>query len=540
MSNSNPRRRSPVFTFTASAPWMRYRVSPARVEARSVGRWPSRARTRRAVFVVALVAALQARCAYPGADRLPTSAAVGPFNGFRPALRERASRLGHPLLPRLRIDSSDGLSPDELALISVVANPDLRVLRDARGLAHAQVIEAGLLPNPTVSFSVDVPAGPQPPGTSPGYGVTLGWSLGELVRRGASRRAARLAERSVVLDVAWAEWRVALGAQLGAYRLIVLREVLAAHQRYVRELTKAVGQVRRATAARALPVTQLVSTEAALRKAEADLTSARRRLDLQRVQLGSVVGLGPDVGRKVRGSLPCIPHETSLTSTRLLRGLDGRRLDLRALKVALRGQSAALRAAALRAFPGIWLGVGFSQDTGNVKSVGLSIEVELPVFDRGQAQRASVRASRKQIRHRYEVRLNETRRRVLLALATLRGVRARLAVLGRAIASQARLVETYRQEVQAGRADILLYHTARSTLLDLRLQSLEERLQGLDALVDLRLQTGRFALSASGSAARTCSPALRVPARRRAPARAARPSPPTGPARAPASKGGTP
>ena len=59
----------------------------------------------------------------------------------------------------LRLDASDGFSPDELSLLAVLLNPELRGERDRRELASAQVLQARLLPNPQLGFGSGIPHG---------------------------------------------------------------------------------------------------------------------------------------------------------------------------------------------------------------------------------------------------------------------------------------------------------------------------------------------------------------------------------------------
>src|SRR5690349_21054222 len=57
--------------------------------------------------------------------------------------------------------SGEEISPDEAAILAVIVNPDLRAERDRKKLAEAQVLQAGLLPNPQLTGGIDWPfAGP--------------------------------------------------------------------------------------------------------------------------------------------------------------------------------------------------------------------------------------------------------------------------------------------------------------------------------------------------------------------------------------------
>src|SRR5579862_8282142 len=64
------------------------------------------------------------------------------------AVKIAAAKIDHPLLKPIVIDGRDGFSPDEIAVMVVIVSPELRALRDQRGVANAQVLQAGILPNP--------------------------------------------------------------------------------------------------------------------------------------------------------------------------------------------------------------------------------------------------------------------------------------------------------------------------------------------------------------------------------------------------------
>ena len=86
-------------------------------------------------------------------------------------LRVRGRDIRHPLLQPLVLDYRNGLSPDEAAVLAVLVNPSLRAERDRRALASAQLLTAGILPNPQLSAALDVPTGGNDAGTVNGYNV---------------------------------------------------------------------------------------------------------------------------------------------------------------------------------------------------------------------------------------------------------------------------------------------------------------------------------------------------------------------------------
>jgi len=67
--------------------------------------------------------------------------------------RVPATRFQNRSPGQLFIDVARGIGPDEAAAIALYSNPALRAIRDRRGLAAAQLIQAGILPNPVVSYA---------------------------------------------------------------------------------------------------------------------------------------------------------------------------------------------------------------------------------------------------------------------------------------------------------------------------------------------------------------------------------------------------
>src|SRR5207247_2811730 len=63
-------------------------------------------------------------------------------------LRIPASHFQNKSAGQLSIDLRRGIGPDDAATIALYSNPALRAIRDRRGLASAQLIQAGILPNP--------------------------------------------------------------------------------------------------------------------------------------------------------------------------------------------------------------------------------------------------------------------------------------------------------------------------------------------------------------------------------------------------------
>lgn len=136
-----------------------------------------------------------------------------------------AAMIDRPYLKPVALDLSAPLDPNGVAILAVIANPDLKAQRARAGVADAQVFAAGLLPDPTFSLGVDhILSGPDPLDNIAG---ALGFSLGALRAQKVQRAQAVAEARQVRLDLAWAEWQTACNARLQAVRVLALERALA-------------------------------------------------------------------------------------------------------------------------------------------------------------------------------------------------------------------------------------------------------------------------------------------------------------------------
>src|SRR6266545_4627355 len=99
-----------------------------------------------------------ASCASYQARPLPTPAdAAHPPDLPAGALKVKPpSAKPQPAMARvaLQVNLADGLDADEGAVLAVLLNPELNALRATRGTSEAQILEAGILPNPVFGAEV--------------------------------------------------------------------------------------------------------------------------------------------------------------------------------------------------------------------------------------------------------------------------------------------------------------------------------------------------------------------------------------------------
>src|SRR5438034_16740 len=155
---------------------------------------------------------------------LPPLRAESPMQGapIETMLRIPASRFQNRSLEELHVDLRSGIGPDDAAAIALYSNTALRAIRDRRGLAAAQLIQARILPNVVVSYARDYVTGGNTAGATTAYNFTAGWEFSALIPFLPKQTAARKNLGSVDLDIAWQEWQIAENARTGVYRVLGL------------------------------------------------------------------------------------------------------------------------------------------------------------------------------------------------------------------------------------------------------------------------------------------------------------------------------
>lgn len=411
------------------------------------------------------------------------------------ALQVSAKALKHPVLPPITLDPSDGLSPDEAAVMAVLVNPRLRAARDARAVADAQIIAAGILPDPTLSLSADVPVGGATAGSSVGVTAGVDWDVSALVGRSAAVDAAHQVRRSVDLDVAWQEWQLAQRARLAVYRRVALAQQLAlaaaVHKRQADDL----ATVKRAADDGLVTALDLAAATAAAHDAEVTVLDLRRQAADAKLALNRLMGLPPDADVVIEADTALPTHVDLPDRASLLAGLEGRRLDLLALRRGYASQEATVRAAILRRFPPLNVGVNVARDTGDLWTAGVGVGIALPIFDGNRGEVAIARATRRQLYDAYVARVFEARADVAALARRIQAIEAQLAAAQAAIPPQQRLVDGYRAAVQGGQADVLSYYQAWRDLTRLKRDVVDLESQLVEARVGLELATGRYDLA---------------------------------------------
>lgn len=166
---------------------------------------PSKHLWKAGLIVAPFLFSLPGSLSYP--PRPLTSAAVDAKLSLSSdrVLNDRLKTIGEPLRHSIEINGLDGLSPDEAALLAVLVNPSLRLERDQRGIARAQLLQARLLPNPQRSYALETPVEGSTTGATNAFGFGLTWEVTALISRSARNDAATENCNGMDLSITWSQ-----------------------------------------------------------------------------------------------------------------------------------------------------------------------------------------------------------------------------------------------------------------------------------------------------------------------------------------------
>jgi outer membrane protein TolC len=331
-------------------------------------------------------------------------------------LKHKLSELAHS---GVRIDQP--LSVYDVAVLAVENNPDLIATRTQRGVARAQVLEAGLLPNPSVSASYlfllnpDAAAGV----LFDAVAATVTQDIQKTITMKGRLRTAQAAALQVDASVLWEEWQLIGKARLLVFDIVQdekLRRVLV---EFRETLQSRFDRGRKALADGNTTLATVAPDLAAVSDTRKALFDLERDIDSKHHDLNALLGLAPEVMVPLKTQLQVLQVDPKMVM-RALNDLADRRPDLIALQLGYRSQDEKFRGALVGQFPALTFGPSYARDTSDVRSFGPQLTMDLPIFDRNQGNIAIEKTTREQLRAEFQARLSAAHSEVLASLATQR------------------------------------------------------------------------------------------------------------------------
>lgn len=389
-----------------------------------------------------------------------------------------------------RLDLSRPLDIDDVAIIAVANNPDIKAARARIGVAEAQAFAAGILPNPQVSVDYGLLLGG--PGTTNSVLAGIAQDIVPLLTLSARKAAARASSVSVELSIVWQEWQLISRARLlfvDAVSLRQQREIIEKTVQLLRDRYKLTAEAMR-RGDQTIPT--VASDLVALNSAEAQLYDIEQSILKNQHDLNGLLGLVPEarlrLSDKIR--LPAVDRRQLAAN---LRDLVSRRPDILALRAGYEAQEEKVRQAVIEQFPKLNIGTNYASDTSAVKTQTIAVTFNLPIFDHNQGNIAIERATREQLREEYQARIDTAYGEAARLLSELHLTENQYRASEASLARLRDAVATTEPAFQAGNLDERTFVDLRSSLLAREVatakfaQSILQQRVALQALVGSRL-----------------------------------------------------
>lgn len=400
-------------------------------------------------------------------------------------LSQDAQKIDRPYLTPQPIDLDAPLTPDALAIIAVLENPDLKAQRARLGVTDAQAFAARLLPDPSVQANFDkLLSGPD---VFNGFGAQLGLDLTQLRTARVTREAGDASKRQVRLDLAWAEWTMAGQARLQGVRVQALTQQRALIQESAASAERLFAATQRAAGRGDVAGGDLDTRRQALLDANDKARTAERDLATARADLNQLLGLPPET---ILQLAPPAASPIPPASATLVAQATGRRLDLQALRTGYGVAEADLHKAVLEQFPNLSLTLAGARDTANNYTLGPAIGFTLPLWNRNRGNIAIAQATREQLKAEYDARLFQTRAEIDAAVNGVMALRHQRDALAGQLPALQRFAESTARAAKRGDLAPATAETNAQALRDRRLALLQLDQQIAEQTIALELLSG--------------------------------------------------
>jgi cobalt-zinc-cadmium efflux system outer membrane protein len=283
--------------------------------------------------------------------------------------------------------------------IALLRNPTMQATWERLGVAQADVVQAGLLKNPSITGHVGVPLG----SSAFEWEVSLFGSFLDLFLIPVKKRFAEAEFRRVKLDVAGEALRLCADVRASFYTVEAAQQIVEM-RRLVLEAAQIAADltVRQAEAGNRSEL-DLVTERRQLARTRLDLERAEAQLLAEREKLTRLLGVfGRETAWRISARLPdVLPDEPQLDHVESF--AIEHRLDLAAARQESQTLGSALSVTkASRIIGGLDVGLAAHQDADGPRTIGPSLSIELPIFDQKQAAVARLRAQMRAAQRRVE------------------------------------------------------------------------------------------------------------------------------------------
>ena len=259
-------------------------------------------------------------------------------------------------------DPSDGINLREAASLAIYLSPSLREFRAEQGIAAAQLIEAGLLPDPQIGWNaMDWLVGGERDDIITGFG--LSWEVPRPGEIRAKKGIAKARVEEVRYAVMAAEWRLARQVALAWLEVMGARQRLVLNQRLLDISRQTHDYLRRGRTAKT--VTALQENLASIELANVEVERERLLVGAQDAwqDLNVLLGLPPGARFELQAPADVFAFVSeSHSAEAMVKQAIENRPDLKELLALYNQAEAALKLEIRRQWPRLSIGTGIAID----------------------------------------------------------------------------------------------------------------------------------------------------------------------------------
>lgn len=396
----------------------------------------------------------------------------------------------------------DGRSPltREAALVMALRNSrEIRSQVEQIAASRADLVQAGLLPNPVLGLTLRFPFDPVSGGTFVGAQVVQ--SFAALWLRGGKIRAADARLNQTVLDVSDKALSLVAEVKASHTRIAFGQRAVALAEQNLATIQKSIDSLDARVRGGEGTTLDVNRARQQLAKGEAERVVVMRELAKERRRMLELIGFAAENGDWAVDEGTLESGAQTLDETTVIALAGSQRLDIAAARSVALAQSADLSVEQRARLRDLGFGADFERSESGDKSIGPVVELAIPIFDTNEAQIAKAGSIARAAFASYEA-------------AAQRAVReARVAWVD--LDSASRLVEQYRSTVLAlsehnltlaeaslksGQADVTVLLEAQREVTDARARLNELEQAAALARIELEYAVG-------GSLARPPTPA---------------------------------
>jgi cobalt-zinc-cadmium efflux system outer membrane protein len=292
------------------------------------------------------------------------------------------------------------VSSDTAVQIALLNNPGLQATFEDLGIANADLIEAGIIKNPSLNAYARFPDASSAVLNTQ---VSVALNFIDIILlplrkkvEGMRFEAAKARVALAVLSLA-AEVRVAYVQTQSAEARVALRKTMLEATQAASEFAEKLGKAGNLSELSVIPRTAL------FHQTKLDLSKAELELDSLREKLNRLLGIRASEKWKIAAELPALPEKETLPAAEVLEeSAEAQRLDL---DVQRREVEVIDKARALRhwgVYTAVEPGASTEKEPEGVRVTGPALNLEIPIFNRGQADRSRLRAQLRQSKDKLE------------------------------------------------------------------------------------------------------------------------------------------